>query len=157
ADLLRDFDEFEVRPTTPWNYALAIDRDRPEIEVWTSAVSDVPFANEAPPVVLRVKARRLPGWGMRPTPGTVVLGRVDGGWQQLQATGAPLPPDVPHRLRVDVRGPQLRTFVNDMNNPVLVSNDDTFARGGVGLRAYRSEAAFEDIRINDRPVAATGE
>ena len=83
--------DWEIDPTTPWNYALDIDRNDPEkdISVVTSPVGPVPFAQKgepvslkigdgtqakyvrepyakAEPIVLKVKARRLPGWKMHP-------------------------------------------------------------------------------------------
>ncbi len=62
------FGDWEVRPTTPWNYALAPDWDRgiadseraPAIE--TSAPGMPPFEHDQAPVRLRVRGHRLPGW-----------------------------------------------------------------------------------------------
>jgi hypothetical protein len=56
--------DWQVFPTTQWNYALSIDTAAPEksIAVTESKVSDVPFALAHPPVRLRVKARKLTAW-----------------------------------------------------------------------------------------------
>jgi uncharacterized protein len=56
--------DWEVYPTTPWNYALAIDMARPEasVEVVEKPVGEMPFRSEGAPVELRVKGRRLNGW-----------------------------------------------------------------------------------------------
>ena len=59
--------DWEVAPTTPWNYALAIDRQHPEhsISVTARPLADdgpVPFSPEGAPVQLAVPARRVPGW-----------------------------------------------------------------------------------------------
>ena len=51
--------DYEVYPTTPWNYALDLDSG---IAVETRPVGPVPFAPEAAPVVLRVGAKRVPDW-----------------------------------------------------------------------------------------------
>jgi len=58
------FDDFEVLPKAPWNYAIRIDRDHPERSVTfeTRKAGDRPFTPEGAPVVARVKGRRLPGW-----------------------------------------------------------------------------------------------
>jgi hypothetical protein len=58
--------DWEVYPTTPWNYGLAIDPDCLEgaFEVDTFDPQAVPFAPENAPVVLRVNGRRLPQWGL---------------------------------------------------------------------------------------------
>ena len=56
--------DWEVVPTTAWNYGLMIDRDDPaaSIEVETKHVSNIPFHGDHPPVVLKANAKRLPGW-----------------------------------------------------------------------------------------------
>jgi uncharacterized protein len=60
----RPFADWEVYPTTPWNYALAVDRDRPERSVRFAErpVGPHPFSQEGAPVVATVQGRRLPGW-----------------------------------------------------------------------------------------------
>jgi uncharacterized protein len=56
--------DWEITPTTPWNYGLILDRQRPEksIEVATRKPGQKPFSNETAPVVLSVKGRALPDW-----------------------------------------------------------------------------------------------
>ncbi len=56
--------DWEVRPTTPWNYALAIDMANPEasVNVVEKPVGEMPFSPPGAPVELRVKGRRLNGW-----------------------------------------------------------------------------------------------
>ncbi len=58
--------DWEVHPTTPWNYALAIDRDHPERSLsFEERNPEAPvFSPEGAPVVGRVRGRRLPSWGM---------------------------------------------------------------------------------------------
>lgn len=56
--------DWQVYPTTPWNYALDV---RPEsiaqdVPVTESAVGEGPFTKKGAPVTLHVKARRLPTW-----------------------------------------------------------------------------------------------
>ncbi|MCZ7546222.1 MAG: glycoside hydrolase family 127 protein [Anaerolineae bacterium] len=57
---------WEVRPTTPWNYALRIDRERPErsLRFEASAVPEQPWDTERVPVRLVAQARRVPGWSL---------------------------------------------------------------------------------------------
>ena len=56
--------DWEVYPTTPWNYALEVDRDVPErsVSFESRGVSDCPFSPEGAPIVARVKGRRLLQW-----------------------------------------------------------------------------------------------
>jgi glycosyl hydrolase family 127 (putative beta-L-arabinofuranosidase)/beta-L-arabinofuranosidase (glycosyl hydrolase family 127) len=56
--------DWEVYPTTPWNYGLLLNPDRPEtsIEVREKPVADYPFSSEGAPVELTAKGRRIPEW-----------------------------------------------------------------------------------------------
>jgi hypothetical protein len=58
------FADYEVFPTTPWNYALQVDREHPETSITfeTRPVGERPFAQDEAPIVAHVKGRRLPGW-----------------------------------------------------------------------------------------------
>ncbi len=51
--------DWEVRPTTVWNYAVALGA-APEIS--EKPVGQYPFSPEGAPVEIRVKGRKLPGW-----------------------------------------------------------------------------------------------
>ena len=56
--------DWQVYPTTPWNYALNIGADDPvrSIPVKESEVGEVPFARKNTAVELHVKARKIPKW-----------------------------------------------------------------------------------------------
>jgi DUF1680 family protein len=56
--------DWEIYPTTPWNYALAINKENlaPSFEVTETPLGDQPFSAEGAPVEIKVKARRLPDW-----------------------------------------------------------------------------------------------
>ena len=56
--------DWEVHPTTPWNYGLILDVDHPEdsIEKNLRPVGLAPFTREGAPVELRLKGRRIMGW-----------------------------------------------------------------------------------------------
>jgi hypothetical protein len=58
------FADWEVYPTTPWSFALKIDREHPEksIEFVTRPLAGPPFSAEAAPVLAHVEARALPQW-----------------------------------------------------------------------------------------------
>lgn len=53
--------DWEVLPTTPWNYALDLSA---EMSLETRRVGPVPFAPDAAPVTLNAMARRVPEWGL---------------------------------------------------------------------------------------------
>jgi uncharacterized protein len=56
--------DWQVFPSTQWNYALSLDPDAPEksISVVESEVGDAPFTARHAPVRLAAKARKLPDW-----------------------------------------------------------------------------------------------
>jgi DUF1680 family protein len=56
--------DFEVRPTTPWNYALILDPARPEesLRFEEKPVGERPFSPEGAGMAAWAKARRLPKW-----------------------------------------------------------------------------------------------
>jgi hypothetical protein len=57
---------FEILPTTPWNYGLALRREEPaetfELVMRPWPADDRPFAQAGTPVGLRCQARRIPEW-----------------------------------------------------------------------------------------------
>lgn len=59
-------DDFEVFPTTTWNYALELDATTPESSLRFEELSmgDNPFDPAAPPIHAFVKGRALPEWGL---------------------------------------------------------------------------------------------
>jgi DUF1680 family protein len=59
--------DWEVYPTTPWNYGLLLDTQglAASVQVQAHAVSVPPFAPDTAPVRIRVNGRRIPRWGMK--------------------------------------------------------------------------------------------
>lgn len=58
------FADWEVHPTSPWNYALEVDPKRParSVRFAERPIGPTPFSQEGAPIVATVKGRRLPGW-----------------------------------------------------------------------------------------------
>ena len=56
--------DWEVYPTSPWNYGLRVDLKNPSasFQVREEPLTRQPFNNSSPPVMLEAKARRLPQW-----------------------------------------------------------------------------------------------
>lgn len=72
---------WHIAPSTDWNYALSIDRNNPQCEMTRNKISSMPFAQKGEPVrvagsteylpwhedvpmILKVKAKLVPDWGM---------------------------------------------------------------------------------------------
>jgi hypothetical protein len=58
--------DWEVYPTSPWNYGLRIDGKNPaaSFEVREQPIPRQPFDTSDPPVALLAKGRRLPQWAI---------------------------------------------------------------------------------------------
>jgi len=56
--------DWQVFPTTPWNYAIAVSPEDAahSVSVTEAPLSQRPFTAKPAPVELRVKARKLPSW-----------------------------------------------------------------------------------------------
>jgi len=59
--------DWELLPTTPWNYALDVDEQHPEkgLTFTEAPVGDCPFSPDGAPVLATVCGRKLPHWGLR--------------------------------------------------------------------------------------------
>jgi hypothetical protein len=76
--------DYEVHPTTPWNYALAIDPHAPAIEAHPRPMAAQPWARDGAPLFLTAPARPVPSWqiengsaGPIPQPPVAADGRVE--------------------------------------------------------------------------------
>lgn len=60
------FDDWEVYPKSPWNYALQLDREHPEqsIVFEERTVGRSPFSLKGAPMIAKVKGRRVVAWGL---------------------------------------------------------------------------------------------
>lgn len=56
--------DFEVRPTTPWNYGLLVSEAQPEtsLSFEERPVGEKPFSPDGAGIQAKVKGRKLPGW-----------------------------------------------------------------------------------------------
>jgi len=56
--------DWQIEPTTPWNYGLLIDPSEPgsTIAVTIGPVGPVPYDTASAPVVLKVKGKQIPDW-----------------------------------------------------------------------------------------------
>ena len=58
--------DWEVYPTTPWNYALDISEKslNQDIVFHEKPIGDIPFSPQGAPVIAKVKGIRVPQWQM---------------------------------------------------------------------------------------------
>ena len=86
--------DFEVRPTTAWNYGLVLDAARLESEVSFEErpVGERPFAPEGAGVVARAKGRRIEGWKLV-NGWAGEISRADPAWARPQSPELLGPPE----------------------------------------------------------------
>ena len=61
----KDWPSYEIHPTTDWNYGLVLNDDPTtsfEIETRPWPKDDFPFTTESVPIILKVKAKKIPNW-----------------------------------------------------------------------------------------------
>jgi uncharacterized protein len=56
--------DWEIHPTTAWNYGLDLNPQKPSVQVIEKAVGDMPFSVSGAPIEIKVKGRKLPEWRM---------------------------------------------------------------------------------------------
>jgi DUF1680 family protein len=59
--------DYEVYPTTPWNYGLILDVKNPEksVKITTMPMGDPVFSPEGAPIEMKVKGKIIPEWQMQ--------------------------------------------------------------------------------------------
>lgn len=81
----------------------------------------------------------------------VLIGIADHGWKQLRAAPMTIDPSRQHHIRVEARGSRIRVFVNEMMQPKLEIEDETFREGMIGVRRFnirpeKNGSGFSNIR-----------
>ena len=56
-------------------------------------------------------------------------------------------PDVWHDFKIEVKGNEIKCFVDDLETPVVSITDDTFSHGSVGFKTYKAVAYFDDLKV----------
>ncbi|HEX4947956.1 MAG TPA: beta-L-arabinofuranosidase domain-containing protein [Blastocatellia bacterium] len=54
--------DWEVHPTTAWNYGLFLNPQKPAVQVIEKALGKMPFSADGAPLELKIKGRKLPEW-----------------------------------------------------------------------------------------------
>jgi hypothetical protein len=76
---------------------------------------------------------------------TAYVGIMGGFWQQLATAPVEMRPGEWATLRVEAKGPRITAYVND--ELVLDVTDTTYANGSVGLRSFKEDMAYQNLRI----------
>lgn len=79
---------------------------------------------------------------------TVILGKTDGGtWSEIAHKRVPFDPKKEQELGVVVHGTSITVTL--AGKPVLSAEDESYARGSVGLRVVDTHASFKDLEVKE--------
>ena len=79
---------------------------------------------------------------------SAILGKHNFGWQPLASTVLALDLNVPHHLKVQVKGSHICCYIDDMDTPVITYTDNNpFIIGRAGLRTHDAVIEFDNFRI----------
>ncbi|KAJ4156154.1 hypothetical protein LMH87_001367 [Akanthomyces muscarius] len=85
------------------------------------------------------------------TDGYAVLGYENNGWRDLAKVPATIKDSSKgiHRLGVVARGDLISVYLDDaaMKNPIMQVRDGTYKDGRVGVRVYKTSAAWADVTV----------
>ncbi|KAK2599725.1 hypothetical protein N8I77_011455 [Diaporthe amygdali] len=81
------------------------------------------------------------------TAGTVVLGKANGSWTEIGAAKVEVSANVQYHIRVTAVGSSISVFVGDMDTPKISVADETYTEGQDGVRAFATEALFDNVSV----------
>lgn len=79
----------------------------------------------------------------------VILGSMDGTWTHLASGGMTIDEDTWYHFKVVVSGENIRVYAGDMNTPKIDFDDDQWSTGAVGVRAFYTDASFDNVKITE--------
>jgi len=86
--------------------------------------------------------------GLNPETGLVTLGKANGyTWQVISSKEANLKQHQQYRLKVRAQGNSLKVFLDGASMPIISVKDEEFKSGSIGLRAYKAQAAFDQLKV----------
>jgi hypothetical protein len=81
--------------------------------------------------------------------GSVFLGKMSYSWTQLTSTAMTVGTNTWHHLKVVAQGTSLTVYVNDMATPKITWTDSAHRRGQIGVRAFQSNAQFDNVTFSN--------
>ena len=82
---------------------------------------------------------------------TVTLGKHNFGWQPLMTVSHPIDLAKPHHMKVEVEGPDIRCYLDDMQTPLICYTDSLpFITGRAGLRTHESVIRFDNFVVTPK-------
>lgn len=144
-----EFDSYEVRPDSHWNYALELNRDDPaeQLSVTETAFDGAPFSPTHTPLSIEARGKQVSDWDLTTHGGSTVIGVSDSGWFPITNASVPLKASESHHLRIVANGASIKIYVDGADEPTLSIQDDSQPRGTIGARTYKSAATFANVEL----------
>ncbi len=77
----------------------------------------------------------------------VILGAMNNNWTSLAQQSLPVAMNQWHRIKVVVKGANIKVYVNDMTTTQIDINNTQFSSGKVGVRAFTCKTAFKNFLV----------
>jgi len=179
TDYGNGFKEYEVLPTTSWNYALVIDKTNPETGIQVNkamSMPENPFVQATTPITLTVTAKKLPAWGygfnanfacdppfspVETTQASEQITMVPFGAENIRATCLPFvgtPSMVSGIFQDDFSDANQIGWVN-YNGSFMVDNGEYFSTniegGNKGAKSVQSSTVFSDFTYDAKVQVGT--
>jgi hypothetical protein len=78
----------------------------------------------------------------------VFLGKANNSWQKIAGFSMSITPNTIYHMKINVKGSNIKIYLNDMTNPKIDINDSTWTQGQIGVRVYGTSAYFDNINVN---------
>ncbi len=75
------------------------------------------------------------------------FGKSNGAWTSLKVMNMDINANQWYNIRIVAKGSNIKIYVDDMVNPKIDMTDNSFASGTVGVRTYRAQAVWDDIKV----------
>lgn len=79
---------------------------------------------------------------------SVALGKHNYGWQTLASASKSISASVPHHMKVEVKGANIKCYLDNMEKPLINYTDPVpFITGRAGFRAHNSSIRFDNFVV----------
>ncbi|MDR1809158.1 MAG: glycoside hydrolase family 127 protein [Prevotella sp.] len=85
--------------------------------------------------------------GISSANGNVVLGKANGGWNQLISVPMTLDINRWYHLKIVAEGASIKVYVDNMNAPKITFSDASYTVGSIGIRSWNALARWDNISV----------
>jgi hypothetical protein len=78
---------------------------------------------------------------------TVILGKENGKWNLLTSTKMVVEANRWYQVRIVANKTEFKIFVEDMSTPKIIFNDNSFSKGSIGVKCFKSITRWDNISV----------